>query len=130
MKQFLVKIITLCLMTHGLLYGEVQPEQLLGVSLSENGLVFQVSSAGCTTKDDFSFQVAVEHEQLSPMLPALEPHHYITVNRTSTDPCESPQPYGTRIEVSFDELNILAGKFHVKNPIGGDKIPITSEKHE
>lgn len=103
---------------------ELELEQLLGVTVSEGGISFQVASQGCTTRDDFTFQVAVELEPLSPMLPALEPHHYITLSRKNPDMCEGFVPYGTVIFMSFDELRIHVGKFHVQNPIGGDKVQL------
>lgn len=96
-------------------------EQLLGVTVNEEGITFQVSSNGCTEKPNFQFGVQIL-EPLSPMLPALEHHHYITVARMVGDSCENFVPYGTSIFMSFEELGISFGKFHIKNPIGGDMI--------
>lgn len=100
-------------------------EQLLGVSTHEGGITFQVESKGCTSKEDFRFDVKEDLEELSPLLPALEHHYYITVWRTNTDTCKSSVPYGTKLFKSFDELGIRFGKFHVTNPIGGSMITST-----
>lgn len=100
----------------------VDPEQLLGVSVDERGITFQVESNGCTYKRDFDFHVEEIWEPLGPMLPAEALHHYITVNRTRPDRCEAYVPYGTQIFMSFEDLGIHYGEFHVKNPIGGFKL--------
>lgn len=96
-------------------------EQLLGVTVNDQGITFQVASNGCTERGDFSFNVVEVLESLSPMLPALEHHHYISITRNNPDSCEALIPYGTLIFMSFQELGIAFGKFHIKNPIGGDK---------
>ncbi|HXW53053.1 MAG TPA: hypothetical protein VEL47_02985 [Myxococcota bacterium] len=103
--------------------AELKPdlEQLIGVSADARGLTFQVPSNGCTEKDHFEFQVEERLEPLGPMLPALEHHYYISASRKTSDNCENFQPYGTQFLMSFDELGIHFGKFHVNNPIGGDK---------
>lgn len=124
MKRLGAHLGALSLAFSGFSSSEAELEQLLGVTVSEEGISFQVSSQGCTIRDDFTFQVAVELEPLSPMLPALEPHHYITLARKTPDMCEGFVPYGTVIFLSFDELGINVGKFHVKNPIGGDKVQL------
>lgn len=97
-------------------------EQLLGASVDDKGITFQVQSRGCTNKDDFKFSVKEVLEEIGPMLPAYEYHYYITVQRVTEDKCEAFVPYGTRVFVSFDELGIHFGKFHISNPMGGDKI--------
>lgn len=99
---------------------ELPLEQLLGVNVREDGITFQVRSNGCTEKQHFQFQVEERLEPISSMLPAMEHHHYITVNRQIPDGCEMFVPFGTEIFMSFEELNIFFGKFHVSNPIGGD----------
>src|SRR5580704_7727037 len=92
-------------------------EQLIGVSVDEYGITFQVSSNGCTQKTDFDFQVEEILEPISPWLPAFDHHHYITVKRSRTDTCEMYVPYGITIFVSFEDLGISSGPFHVRNPI-------------
>lgn len=104
------------------LVAETLEEQLLGVSTDEVGITFQVKSNGCTYKRHFEFHIEEVMERLSPMLPALEHHHYITVKRLSPDICESQLPYGTKVFMSYEDLGIQFGKFHIKNPIGGDKV--------
>jgi hypothetical protein len=99
-------------------------EQLLGVNVDERGITFQVSSNGCTDKDNFYFYVEEVLEPIGPMLPAYEHHHYITVQRIRPDSCEIYIPYGTKIFLSFEELGISFGEFHVRNPIGGTKIVV------
>lgn len=104
--------------------ASVQPglEQLMGVSVDDRGISFQVNSNGCTFRRDFDFHVEEKLEQMGPSLPAFEHHYYITVKRLRADVCEGYVPYGTRLFLSFEELGIQFGKFHVTNPIGGEKI--------
>lgn len=97
-------------------------EQLLGARVDERGITFQVKSNGCTYKRHFEFHVEERLEPIGSMLPALEHHHYITVKRLSPDQCEALVPYGTEIFMSYDDLGIQFGKFHIENPIGGDKV--------
>src|SRR5688572_28626048 len=97
-----------------------EPEQLLGVTNENNGLTFQVRSNGCTDKADFEFSVEHRYERMGPLMPAYESHHYITVRRIRNDSCEMLMPNGEKIFVSFDELGIAYGKYHVTNPIGGE----------
>jgi hypothetical protein len=124
MKSIQLAVGLSCLSVCGFTTSEPDLEQLLGVTVNDQGITFQVASNGCTTKDNFSFNVVEILEPLSPMLPAMEHHHYITVSRNSPDLCEEFAPYGTQIFMSFDELSISFGKFHIKNPIGGDKIQV------
>ena len=97
-------------------------EQLMGVNVDENGISFQVNSNGCTYRRNFNFHVEERLEQMGPNLPAFEHHYYITARRLQPDACDSYLPYGTRIFISFEELQIQFGKYHVQNPIGGEKI--------
>lgn len=103
--------------------GEI--EQLLGVNTNESGITFQVESNGCTYKRDFHFGVEEKLQELSPFLPALEHNYYITVKRTKLDSCSASVPYGTQLFMSFSDLGIGYGKFHVTNPIGGSKLVIS-----
>lgn len=97
-------------------------EQLLGVSTNESGITFQVGSNGCTYKRDFKFDVEEKLQEMGPLLPALEHNYYITVKRTLADTCTASVPYGTQMFMSFKDLGIHFGKFHVTNPIGGSKL--------
>ncbi len=99
-------------------------EQLLGVIVEETGLTFQVSSNGCTYRRDFDFHVEERLEQMGPQLPAYEHHYYIAVRRLRPDNCEGNLPFGTRMFLSFEELGIQYGKYHVINPVGGETGPI------
>jgi hypothetical protein len=96
-------------------------EQLLGVTREDNGFTFQVTSNGCTEKADFKFTVEHRAERMGPLMPAYESHYYISVSRLRVDRCEVAMNTGTKIFVSFDELQIPYGKYHVTNPIGGEK---------
>lgn len=98
------------------------PEQLMGVSVDHNGITFQINSKGCTFRRDFDFHVEERLEPMGPNLPALEHHYYITAKRLRPDVCDGDVPYGTRLFMSFEELGFQTGKFHVTNPIGGEKI--------
>jgi len=122
---------TICMLAFGALSFATpspEPEQLLGVSVDDSGITFQVASNGCTTRADFSFEVLEVLESLSPMLPALEHHHYITLHRNIPDNCETFVPLGTPIYISFEEMRIIFGKFHVNNPIGGDKFQFLPDR--
>lgn len=101
---------------------EVVLEQLLGVTVNESGISFQVSSNGCTSENDFNILVEERLEEKGPMLPAFEHHFYLSAVRINPDLCEKYVPYGTVIFKSFAEMGIQFGKFHVNNPIGGDKL--------
>ncbi len=121
MKSVGLIVGSLCFSMSILAKSEVSLEQLIGVSVDPVGLTFQVPSNGCTERSHFDFKVEERLEPLGPMLPALEHHYYISVNRVTSDNCENLQPYGSQVFMSFDELGIHFGKFHVNNPIGGDK---------
>lgn len=108
--------------------AEISLEQLLGVSVDESGITFQVTSNGCTEREDFNFFVEEIFKEMGPMLPAFELHYYINVIRLRQDQCEAVVPYGTKIFLTFEELGIQFGKFHVNNPIGGDKILTVRER--
>lgn len=97
-------------------------EQLMGVSVDDSGITFQVNSKGCTVMGDFAFDVEERLERMGPHLPALEHHYYISVKRLRTDECNGDFPYGTKLFKSFPDLGFQSGKFHVTNPIGGEKI--------
>ncbi len=110
------------LATAGFAADKAEVEQLLGVSSNEGGITFQVESNGCTFKKDFLFDVEEKLQELSPFLPALEHNYYITVKRTKIDSCSASVPYGTQMFMSFNDLGIHFGKFHVTNPVGGQKL--------
>jgi hypothetical protein len=97
-------------------------EQLMGVIVDDNGITFQVNSNGCSFRRDFDFHVEERLEQMGPHLPAFEHHYYITVKRLRADVCDRFAATGARLYLSFEELGIQFGKFHVTNPIGGEKI--------
>src|SRR5262245_47815915 len=113
-------MLSLCSLTA---FANVQPglEQLIGVSVDDRGISFQVNSNGCTFERDFDFSVEERLEELGPNLPAFEHHFYISVKRVRPDVCEVSMPYGTKVVKSFEELGIHFGKFHITNPIGGEK---------
>lgn len=122
MKRLLPMVGFFSLLFAQQILAEEPLEQLLGVSVDETGITFQVTSNGCTSREDFHFQVEEVLQEMSPMLPAYEHHYYITVTRVRPDLCEVFLPYGARVTLTFEELGIQFGKFHVTNPIGGDKI--------
>lgn len=104
---------------------EVVLEQLLGVTVDERGISFQVASNGCTTKADFNIIVEERLIEKGPMLPAFEHHFFLGAVRVKEDLCGQTVPYGTIIFKSFEELGIEYGKFHITNPIGGDKVTVS-----
>jgi hypothetical protein len=98
-------------------------EELLGVTVSEDGITFQVASYGCTQKGHFSFERKEVFEALGPMLPAFELNHFITLFRNKADLCKALIPSGISIFYSFEELGVEYGKFYIENPVGGVKVP-------
>lgn len=121
MKKFLVIFVAIITALNLGANPGTGSEQLLGVSVIESGIHFQVYSNGCTKKEDFAFEVEERLKPISPYLPAYEHHFYITVKRLRDDDCQLPLPYGTTLFVSFAELSINTGKFHINNPIGGSR---------
>jgi hypothetical protein len=87
-------------------------EPLLGVIFLKSGIVFQVTSTGCTQKSDFDLQV-LESYPLQLRLIRINP-----------DLCDAYIPLGERIFYSYSELGLLSGtKLSVMNPLGTAVVP-------
>ena len=92
-------------------------EPLLGLLIRRNGILFQVSSNGCTTKDDFQVEV-LESFPLQ-----------LRLIRLQEDPCDAFRPLGTRIRFSYRELGIQRGdQLRVVNPLGTVQVPAKSTR--
>lgn len=87
-------------------------EPLLGVVFHDPGIVFQVSSNGCTQKSDFSVEV-MESYPLQ-----------IRLTRLNPDPCDAYVPLGELIFYRYNELGIVPGnELRVVNPLGTVVVP-------
>ena len=87
-------------------------EPLLGLLIRERGILFQVSSNGCTTKGDFQVDV-LESFPLQ-----------LRLIRLQEDLCDAVLPLGTRILFSYRELKIQRGdQLQVVNPLGIVEVP-------
>ena len=88
-------------------------EPLLGVLYRYGGIMFQVSSSGCTTKDDFKVEV-LESYPLQ-----------LRLVRLQEDPCDAFLPLGTLIRFTFKELGMQPGdQLRVINPLGTVEVPM------
>lgn len=93
------------------IYPKQNLEPLLGVLFNQSGIVFQVSSSGCTQKNDFRVDV-MESFPLQLRLTRIHP-----------DPCDAYLPLGTQIHFKYRELGILPGdELRVQNPL--DKVAV------
>ena len=77
--------------------GAAQAETLKGFQVGPEGLTFQVSSGGCTSKDDFEI---VSRETFPVMIELARPNQ---------DFCEAFLPYGTTVSFSWEELGLRQG---------------------
>jgi hypothetical protein len=91
----------------------VNVEPLLGLFIQYGGIVFQVSSTGCTTKEDFQLEV-LESFPLQ-----------LRLIRLNEDPCDAYLPLGARIRFSYRELGIRPGdQLRVVNPLDVVEVPM------
>lgn len=87
-------------------------ESLMGLLIRQRGIMFQVSSSGCTTKDDFQLEV-LESFPLQ-----------LRLVRIHEDPCDAFVPLGTRVRFKYQELGIHPGEqFRVVNPLATMEVP-------
>ena len=87
-------------------------EALMGVIIGRRGIVFQVFSNGCTTKDDFQVEV-MESIPLQLRLVRLE-----------EDPCRAVKPLGKLVRFSYRELGIQREEtLRVVNPLATVQVP-------
>ncbi len=92
-------------LAHGASGEAGDAERILGVRAGPRGIAFQVSSGGCTAKEDFDVKI-MESFPLQLELVRMEP-----------DLCEAYVPYGKTIRFSYRELRLADGdQFIVVNP--------------
>jgi hypothetical protein len=90
--------------------GAAKTERILGYRPMKSGVIFQVTSGGCTHKADFAAEV---------LHPATSDYAELTLMRVRPDPCYPFVPMGERLKFSYDELGLKNGeRFIVKNPNG------------
>ncbi|MDY6971783.1 MAG: hypothetical protein SV775_05585 [Thermodesulfobacteriota bacterium] len=111
MKEILCLSAMFFLLTTGVLLSveiscnAMEPEPLYGMAVSPRGILFQVHSSGCTTKDDFTVQLLESH----PL--------QLRLIRDNPDPCDAYLPYGIVIFYLYSELGLTNGEdFIVTNP--------------
>lgn len=86
-------------------------EQLYGMQVGPEGVMFQVFSGGCTTKEHFR----IERFTADPV--------QILLIRVVPDLCEAFRPYGTTLTYSYESLGLENGqRFIVLNPKSPIKI--------
>jgi hypothetical protein len=101
MKKILALVI-FCLTT-SVFAGVV--EKILGHTVDEEGITYQVMSGGCTKKGDFKVM------QLETMPVQLK------LVREKMDYCEAFFPYGTMVKFTWNELGLSTGtEITVANP--------------
>lgn len=82
-----------------------KPEVLLGYFFDEEGIVLQVTSGGCTHKDDFYVE-----KKMSNQMPTL------TFYRKHNDTCLALFPHGIFIPFTYEELGLdFKNKFKIQN---------------
>ncbi len=90
--------------------GEV--ERIYGMFIDPKGIVFQVSSNGCTVKKDFKVSIRESY----PL--------QLELRRTRPDYCKGYIPYGRKILFTFKELGLNGGdQFVVSNSVEPFTIP-------
>lgn len=81
-------------------------EAILGVTYNADGITYQVSSGGCTSKENFE----VAQLETFPV--------QLVLNRISPDFCEAYLPYGVTITFTYAELGLTEGtQFVIGNQI-------------
>jgi hypothetical protein len=89
-----------------------QPEALLGIRVTTQGLSYYVRSGGCTTKADFTVYVM---ESYPPQL---------LLKRLKPDYCKGLAPDGVEIFFRWEELGLPKGMpFKVLNPLRDFVVP-------
>lgn len=85
------------------------PEKILGYQPSKSGVTFQVTSGGCTQREDFTAEVKRSQTDVTEL----------TFIRIRPDNCHPFLPTGIRFRLSYDELGLASGeRFIVKNQNG------------
>lgn len=84
-------------------------EKVLGYQPSAKGVVFQVSSGGCTQRDDFVAKIERNNTGIV----------QVQLIRTRPDLCHPYLPMGERIGFTYEELGFNPGeRFTILNPNG------------
>lgn len=97
-------IFWMMILISGFVRAEKLSERILGFSISEKGVIFQVPTGGCTSKDNFS----IESLETLPV--------QVHLIRNKADLCKAYFPYGVKLEYTFEELGLRSGEeFLIKN---------------
>ncbi|MBC7467029.1 MAG: hypothetical protein H7256_13655 [Bdellovibrio sp.] len=88
-------------------------EPLLGFMHDQNGIVFQVFSGGCTSKQSFTIENKVRNKT-----------NLVSLVRTRPDYCKAFFFFGTYVEFSYEELGVNRGQsFEIQNSVVGSARP-------
>lgn len=98
MKVNKMKLIAFFISVLAMEVSYAEGEVLYGVTITPDGLEFQVASAGCTEKKDFFISVTKSN--------ANTPIYNVTLNRTKSDNCEKLVPGGVSIKYTRKELGL------------------------
>ncbi len=106
MKRILYTVIAaLCI--DSVAIADQQAEKILGYTATQTGVIFQVSSGGCTHPEDFVMQVNLGQVA------------EVTLLRIRPDTCYSYIPTGIKMKIPYSKIGIEPGQaFIVKNQNG------------
>lgn len=109
MKKFLLIFVSLICFQQTA-SAQSQEEKILGYQPSDNGLIFHVTSGGCTKPEDFS--VRLNSNQQSGVIE-------LRLVRETPDPCHSFIPTGVRIQMTYAQMGLTSNEaFEIKNQNG------------
>lgn len=108
----LVVVLFLVIMFNGFVAWAEEQEALLGLTVDEGGISFQVFSGGCTHKEDFQVQFLGNTR-----------NNALNLVRMRPDFCKALVPYGTTIKFTYEELGLKKGaEFKVVNPLAAVRV--------
>ena len=117
MKRSIVLIVVVLItcgyegLAQGVPEGAGRIEELLGVMVDPEGVIFQVRTGGCTRPENFR----VERFGQSPT--------QLLVVRTVADRCEAFVPYGTTFKLSYTQLHLGDREsFVIVNPLASVQV--------
>lgn len=105
MKKVILMLVTMYSVLASAEAQQPRLEPLYGFLQNQGGVVFQVFSGGCTSKQSFSVDTVVENGVLQ-----------VSLNRQIPDYCRAFFFYGTTVYFTYEELGIQPGqRFEIQN---------------
>jgi hypothetical protein len=90
--------------------AETQDEKILGYQPTQEGIIFHVTSSGCTKPEDFVVDLSRDDQTRTSAIKLV---------RTRPDNCYSFIPMGVKISFTFEQLGMQASEaFVVQNKNG------------